>query len=121
MISDVVQQFCQQCGLSGFAMEEGGSLSFTIEDTGTLQLIHQPPFFLVGLSKKVDNLYLINARKILMHAHYRENSMKPLHTQLHEDTLGLHYIFGEREITSAMLSEALDSLTQIMDRIFQGL
>lgn len=121
MISTVVQDFCQQYGLSGATMEEGGSLNLTIDDIGNLQLVHKAPHFLIGLSRKVENLYLVNARKILAHAHFRETNIKPLHTQLHDDQLGLYYIFEEREIDPAVLSKALDSLTEVMDQIFQNL
>ena len=121
MISDTVQQFCQQYGLAGVTMEEGGHLNLTIDAIGDLQLIHKAPQFLVGLSRKVENVYLINARKILAQAHFRESRIKPLHTQLRDDHLGLYYIFQEQEIDPALLSNALDSLTETMDHLFQNL
>ncbi|MFZ4115116.1 MAG: hypothetical protein ACOYK6_00155 [Chthoniobacterales bacterium] len=119
MITDVVQQFLQNYGLSGVTMQEGGSLNLKIDTIGALQLVHKAPHFLIGLNKKVENLYLLNARKVLAFAHFREQRIKPLHAQLHEDILGFYYIFGEREIDPSVLSGALDSLTELMDQLFQ--
>jgi type III secretion system chaperone SycN len=121
MIPDVVQRFLQHYGLSGITMEEGGSLNLKIDSIGALQLVHRAPHFLIGLNKKVENLYLLNARKVLALAHFREQRIKPLHTQLHEDTLGFYYSFGDREIDPSVLSNALDSLTELMDQVFQTL
>ncbi|MCF7728903.1 MAG: hypothetical protein K9M81_00895 [Chthoniobacterales bacterium] len=121
MITDIVQQFCQQYGLSGLTMEEGGSINLKIDTIGTLQLVHKEPHFLVGLSKKVENLYLLNARKILACAHFKESRMKPLHAQLRDDILGFYFIFEDKEVNCAILSNALDSLTELMDQVFQSM
>ncbi len=120
-ISSTIEQFLQQCGLHGISMEEGGSLNLTIEATGKLQLLHRPPHFLIGINRKVENLYSLDARKILARAHYREKKIKPLHMRLHDNVLGIYYIFGEREIDSSLLSTALDSLTELIEQIFQTL
>jgi hypothetical protein len=47
--------------------------------------------------------------------------MKPLHAQLHDDTLGFYFIFEEKEINPTVLSNALDSLTELMDQVFQSM
>jgi type III secretion system chaperone SycN len=121
MIEDAVQKFCQQYGLSGVSMEEGASLNLNIDGIGTLQLVHKAPHFLIGLHKKVENLYLLKARKILAYAHFKEPRIKPLHTQLHNDMLGFYFIFEEQEIDPSVLSNALDALTDLMDQVFQNL
>ena len=115
MISEVVQDFCKQYGLTGVSMEEGGSLGLSIESVGDLQLLHKAPKFLMGLNRKVENLYLLDGRKILACCHYRVPHPKPLHAQLRDGTLGLYYIFEEREVDATLLSRALDSLTDTMD------
>jgi len=121
MISDIIREFCQQYGLSGLSLDERGSLSLSIEDIGDFQLVQKSPKFLTGLHRKVENLYLLDGRKILSHSHFREAHLKPLHVQLHNDTIGLYYIFEEREIDVTVLSRALDSLTDTMDKLFQSL
>ena len=121
MITDAVQQFCQQYGLSSVSMEEGASLNLIIDSIGTLQLDHKAPHFLIGLSKKVENPYLLNARKILARAHFKEPRIKPLHAQLHDDILGFYFIFEEQEIDPSVLSNALDSLTELMNQVFESL
>jgi|GEM_PF-1890282 len=121
MITDVVQQFFQQYGLSGITMREGEKLSLQIDTIGNLQLVHSPPCFLIGLRKKIENIYLLNARKILARAHFREPRLKPLHTQLHDDILGCYFIFEESEINLSILSNGLDALTTVMDQVFENL
>lgn len=121
MITDVVLQFCQQYGLSGVTMREGESVNLKIDTIGNLQLVHKTPYLLMGLSKKIENFYLLNARKILSHAHFRESRIKPLHAQLHDDTLGFYFIFEESEINPAVLSNGLDALSELMEQVFQSL
>ncbi|MBX9742682.1 MAG: hypothetical protein K2W99_03990 [Chthoniobacterales bacterium] len=121
MISESVQEFCSHHGLAKTTMTEGGGLKLAIADIGDFQLLHRSPYFLTGLSRKVENLYLLDARRVLGLCHFKRRSLKPLHAQLREDKLGFYYLFGEREITASLLSMALDSLTEAMDAAFQAL
>lgn len=121
MIAETVQQFCRQYGLSGSSMEEGGSLKLSIADIGDFQLLHRSPYFLTGLSRKVENIYLLDGRRILGECHFKKRYLKALHAQLRDDKLGFYYIFKEREITASLLSMALDSLTEVMDDVFRTL
>lgn len=118
---EAVQKFCSRYGLSNSKMEEGGGLKLSIEDIGDFQLLHRSPYFLTGLSRKVENLYLIDARRILEECHFKKQRLRPLHAQLRDDKLGFYFIFGEREITESLLSMALDGLTEAMDDIFHAL
>ncbi len=121
MISDSVEGFCRQHGLAGLSMEEGGSLKLSIDDVGDFQLLHRSPYFLTGLTRKVENLYLLEGRHILGYCHFKKQHLRPLHAQLREDKLGFYFVFGEREITTSILSMALDSLTDVMDEVFRSL
>ena len=119
MISEVIKEFCNQYGLTGVSMEEGGKLRLSIEGIGDLQFLNEKDKLLIGLSRKIENFYLFSARKILEMCHYKECDFHPLHAQLKDDVLGLFYIFDEREVTAALLSQALDGLTETMDRAVQ--
>lgn len=121
MISESVQEFCKQHGLAKTTMAEGGGLRLSITDVGDFQLLHRSPYFLTGLTRKVENLYLLNGRRILGLCHFKRRSLRALHAQLKEDQLGFYFLFGEREITASLLSMALDSLTEVMDQAFQTL
>lgn len=121
MISDIVQDFTKLYGLSGITMTEGGSLRLTIADIGDLQLVHTRSKLITGLTRVMENSYLLNGQKILSVCHFREHHLRPLHAQLNENTIGIFYIFDENEVTAALLSEALGSLADIMDQIFQSL
>ena len=48
--------------------------------------------------------------------HYKEPHLHPLHAQINDETLGLFFIFEESEVTAALLSQALDELTDAMDK-----
>ncbi len=121
MISESVENFCRQYGLAGTSMEEGGTLKLSIDDVGDFQLLHRSPYFLTGLTRKVENIYLLEGRRILSYCHFKKQHLKPLHAQLREDKLGFYFIFGEREITASTLSMALDALTDVMDEAFRSL
>ncbi len=116
MISDVISEFCKQYGLQGVSMEEGGKLRLSIEGIGDLQFLHQKNKLLVGLTRKIENPYLFSAQKVLAMCHYKESHFYPLHAQLNEDVLGLFHLFNENEVTAALLSQALDALTDEMDK-----
>lgn len=116
MISYVVQEFCNQYGLKNVSMVEGGKLRLSIEGVGDLQFFHQKDKLLVGLTSKIENPYLFSAQKILKMCHYTEPHFYPLHAQLHDEILGFFYLFEENEVTVAILSQALDTLTDTMDQ-----
>ena len=97
-------------------MEEGGKLRLSIEGIGDLQFLHEKNKLLIGLSRKIENFYLFSARKILAMCHYKEPHLHPLHAQINDETLGLFFIFEESEVTAALLSQALDELTDAMDK-----
>lgn len=117
MIPEIVQEFCQQHGLQGVSMGEDGKLRLSIEGVGDLQLLYQQESLLVGLSKKIDNPYLLSGRKVLGLCHYTVPQLHPLHAQINDDMLGIFYLFDEHEVTAALLSQALDSLTDTIDQM----
>ena len=116
MISEVIKEFCNQYGLKGVSMEEGGKLRLSIEGIGELQFLHQKNKLLVGLTRKIENFYLFSAQKILAMCHYKEPHFHALHAQLNNDMLGIFYLFDENEVTTVLLSQALDALTETMDK-----
>ncbi len=105
MISEVIKEFCNQYGLKGVSMEEGGKLRLSIEGIGDLQFL--------------QNYYLFSGRKVLAMCHYKEPHFHPLHAQLNDDMLGIFYLFDENEVTAALLSQALDALTETMDSMLK--
>ncbi len=119
MISEVIKEFCNQYGLKGVSMEEGGKLRLSIEGIGDLQFLHQKNKLLVGLTRKIENYYLFSGRKVLAMCHYKEPHFHPLHAQLNDDMLGIFYLFDENEVTAALLSQALDALTETMDSMLK--
>lgn len=120
MIPDIVKDFCQEYGLAGVSMEQGGSLRLSIEDIGDFQLVHTHSKLITGLTRPIGNTYLMDGRKILSFCHFKESHLRPLHAQINDDNiLGLSYHFDESEVTATLLSQALNSLTDIMDNIFQ--
>ena len=121
MISDTVKDFCEEHGLKGVSMEEGGTLRLIIDDIGDFQLVHTRSKVVTGLTRKIENSYLLSGRKILGFCHFREPHFRPLHVQLNDDILGIFYIFEENVVTSALLSQSLNALTDAMDKIFQNL
>ncbi|MFI0348122.1 MAG: hypothetical protein ACH346_05060 [Chthoniobacterales bacterium] len=121
MISDIVKNFCEEYGLRGLSIEDGGVLRLTIADVGDFQLVQTSGKLLTGLTRKIENFYLLSGRKILGACHFREPHFRPLHAQLKDDTLGIFYVFEESEITVAILSQSIESLTDAMDKIFQNL
>jgi hypothetical protein len=48
--------------------------------------------------------------------YFKEPNFHPLHAQLHDEMLGIFYLFEENEVTAAFLSQALDALTDTMDK-----
>ena len=117
MLSDIIQEFCKQYGLSGISMEEGGSLRLSIDGIGDLQLIQKNSKLVVGLIRKIENPYLLSGRKILACCHFAKSHLKPLPAQLNDDILTFFTIFEENEVTSALLSQTLDFLTDTMDHV----
>ena len=89
MISEVIKEFCNQYGLKGISMEEGGKLRLSIEGIGGLQFFNQKNKLLMGLTRKIENFYLFSARKILAMCHFKEANFHPLHAQLNDDMLGI--------------------------------
>ncbi len=116
MISDVIQEFCNQYGLQGVSMGAEGKLRLSIEGIGDLQFLHQKNKLLIGLTRKIENPYLLSGRKILEMCHYKESNLRPLHAQINDEMLGIFYLLEEEEVTAALLSEALDALTDTMDK-----
>lgn len=116
MLSDIIQEFCNQYGLKGISLGEAGKLRLSIEGIGDLQFLNQKSKLLVGLSRKVENFYSFSGQKILGQCHFKESNFHPLHAQLNDDMLGLFYLFEENEVTAALLSQALDQLTDAMDK-----
>lgn len=97
-------------------MDEGGKLRLSIEEIGDLQFLNVKSKLVVGLTRKIENPYLFSAQNILKMCHYKECRFHPLHAQLKDEMLGLFYIFEENEVTAALLSQALDELTDAMDK-----
>jgi len=100
-------------------MGEEGKLRLSIEGVGDLQFFNIKNKLLMGLTRKIENPYLFSARNILGMCHFKENNFHPLHAQVHDEMLGIFYIFEESEVTAAFLSQALDGLTDTMDKMLQ--
>lgn len=118
MIQKTINDFGKKIGFDDLGFNENNVIHLELETIGDLYLEDNPPFLLMYLIKKIDNLDLKVYQKALTLCHYKQKNPYSTFTGLYEDDKLVFLIkIPYPQLSESNLEKAISFLNKLHEQI----